>query len=216
MPSRRAPSPIAQSLGRSRLTHRRIACLPDTASTHVGRRRCLIVSGSMPLRGKSRSTTRPSDSPPRHGRIPRRPRCPGLRHRPSLASADLALLLAQLRDHLRCAHRQFRAIACLELGRAARSQAPRSDHPRRFLLRLGAGRRHRAGGHDRKQRDGKTDDPIAGRPHYFFFPSASRTGVSGVTPPRRRAKVSLPLRSQSPLTARWAKVSQLSVQSPSV
>jgi hypothetical protein len=41
-------------------------------------------------------------------------------------------------------------------------------------------------------------DPL---PH---FPSTSRTGVSGVSPPRRRANVSAPLSSQRPATARAA------------
>jgi hypothetical protein len=50
---------------------------------------------------------------------------------------------------------------------------------------------------------------------YDFFPSTSRTGVSGVTPPRLRANVSAPFASHSPFTARRAKVSQSSAQSPS-
>jgi hypothetical protein len=52
-------------------------------------------------------------------------------------------------------------------------------------------------------------------PGYFPSFSTSRTGVSGVTPPRRRAKVSWPLFSHSPATARRANTSQASDQSPS-
>ena len=35
-------------------------------------------------------------------------------------------------------------------------------------------------------------------------PSTSRTGVSGINPPRRRASVSSPLKAHCPATARWA------------
>ena len=49
-----------------------------------------------------------------------------------------------------------------------------------------------------------------------IFADPSLVGVSGVTPVRWRAKVSMPLASQSPVVARCAKVSQVSVQSPSV
>ena len=43
---------------------------------------------------------------------------------------------------------------------------------------------------------------------------SNRAGASGVSPPRWRASVSLPLSSQSPAAARFANVSQRSVQSP--
>jgi CHAD domain-containing protein len=48
----------------------------------------------------------------------------------------------------------------------------------------------------------------------FFGRSSKRAGVSGVSPPRWRARVSAPVSSQSPAAARRAKVSQRSVQSP--
>jgi hypothetical protein len=50
--------------------------------------------------------------------------------------------------------------------------------------------------------------------HAYFGSLSKRAGVSGSRPPRWRARVSRPLRSQSPLAARRAKVSQRSVQSP--
>jgi alkanesulfonate monooxygenase SsuD/methylene tetrahydromethanopterin reductase-like flavin-dependent oxidoreductase (luciferase family) len=51
-------------------------------------------------------------------------------------------------------------------------------------------------------------------PSYDFF-STSRVGVSGVSPPRRRAKVSVPLSAQVPSTARRANTSHAASQSPS-
>jgi hypothetical protein len=53
--------------------------------------------------------------------------------------------------------------------------------------------------------------------HYSaILAEPSLVGVSGVTPVRWRARVSRPVASQSPATVRRAKVSQVSVQSPSV
>src|SRR4029077_19247989 len=50
---------------------------------------------------------------------------------------------------------------------------------------------------------------------FFVGFSTLRAGVSGVRPPRRRAKVSLPLFSHSPATARRANSSHALSQSPS-
>src|SRR5262249_42905217 len=64
--------------------------------------------------------------------------------------------------------------------------------------------------------DAKISSPpaIGGYCGGFFGLSSKRAGVSGVTPPRWRASVSLPVSSQSPVAARRANVSQRSVQSP--
>jgi GNAT superfamily N-acetyltransferase len=53
-------------------------------------------------------------------------------------------------------------------------------------------------------------------PYSPIPPAPFRVGVSGITPVRWRAKVSRPVVSQSPMVARRAKVSKVSVQSPSV
>jgi hypothetical protein len=48
------------------------------------------------------------------------------------------------------------------------------------------------------------------------YPSVFLAELSGFTPPRWRASVSLPVSSQVPFTARAAQTSQRSIQSPSV
>jgi len=79
---------------------------------------------------------------------------------------------------------------------------------RNFVQNLCSADRRRAG-------DAGCGPGAAGpRDAYLFF-STSRVGVSGVSPPRRRAKVSLPLSSQVPSTARRANTSQAASQSPS-
>jgi len=50
----------------------------------------------------------------------------------------------------------------------------------------------------------------------IFYFSTFLTDVSGLSPPRWRASVSLPVSSHSPRTARAAHTSQRSIQSPSV
>src|SRR5262245_45012133 len=135
-------------------------------------------------------------------------------HAGFLGFPDLALLVAQLRDHLFVRIRLSGDIgpepgALLDLGVGDYLVGDGG------LLGLRAARRQLAHANERDKHKGPPRDPVTGHRHYFFVPSTSRTGVSGVTPPRRRANVSLPLISHSPFTARRAKVSQSSAHSPS-
>ena len=159
--------------------------------------------------GQFGDASNPSGAP--CARIPHRPRRPGFPRRPPSPRGSSASPRAAPRSPARANRPCPGSIP--GAWSAAKPRPPRARQQQPAPLARAApssGRRRQT-----RQSDDATSDPPADRAHHFFFPSTSRTGVSGVTPPRRRAKVSLPLTSHSPFTARRAKVSQSSAHSPS-